>query len=292
VSAIGSAAIVGPGRAGLALGYALMESDAVESLTICGRRPEPPAHPLFAQGLASYCFGLERPRPDTGAIFLAVPDEVVPEMAHALAGHGPAPEGCAAFHLSGALSTEVLAPLHAQGYAIGSFHPLQAIAHPVTGAERIPGSYLAVTGAPEAIAVARRLAAALDSPILTVPETRRPLVHAAAVTAANFLPPLLDAATRMLERSGVPAEDALPALLPLVRGALANIEEGGLAAAVTGPVPRGDVETVAMHLRAVDRADRELYAILGRALVGLSAGRLDEDRRREMMEIFENEIRS
>jgi predicted short-subunit dehydrogenase-like oxidoreductase (DUF2520 family) len=191
--------------------------------------------------------------------------------------------------VSGALSTEVLAPLHAQGYAIGSFHPLQAIANPVTGAERIPGSWLAVTGAPEALAVARRLAAALESPVLTVPEARRPLYHAAAATAANFLPPLLDMAARMLERAGVPHEASLAALLPLVRGALANIEEGGLEAAVTGPVPRGDVETVGMHLRAVDPADRRLYTLLGRALVELSAARLDEDRRRELLEIFENE---
>jgi predicted short-subunit dehydrogenase-like oxidoreductase (DUF2520 family) len=182
-----------------------------------------------------------------------------------------------------------LAPLHARGYAIGSFHPLQAIANSVTGATRIPGSYLAVTGAPETLAVARRLAAALGSPILTVPETRRPLFDAAVATAANFLPPLLDVATRMLEHAGVTHDESLAALLPLVRGTLANIEEGGLMAAVTGPVPQGDVETVGMHLRAVEPGDRRLYALLGRALVELSGGRLDDDRRRELMEIFESE---
>lgn len=289
MSALGHVMIVGPGHMGLALGYALMEADAVESLTVCGRRPEPPSHPLFIQGLASYCFGLEPPRATTAAVFLAVPDDVIPPMAHAVAGQGRAPSGCAAFHLSGALSTEVLAPLHAQGYAVGSLHPLQAIANPVTGAERIPGSYLAVTGAPGALAVARRLAAVLGSPVLTVPESRRPLYHAAAVTASNFLPPLLDAATRMLERAGVPHEEALPALLPLVRGTLANIEESGLEAAVTGPIPRGDIETVGMHMRALDPADRRLYKLLGRSLARLSAARLDEDTRRELMEIFESE---
>lgn len=289
MSAVDHVVIVGPGRMGLALGYALIEADAVDSLTVCGRRPEPPAHPLFVQGLASYCFGLGRMEPDTGAVFLAVPDHVVPEMAHALAGQGTPTEGCAAFHLSGALSSEVLAPLHAQGYAVGSFHPLQAIAHPVTGAERLPGSYIAVTGVPQAVSVARRLASALGSPVLTVPEARRPLYHAAAVMASNFLPPLLDAASRMIERAGVPYEEALPALLPLVRGALANIEEGGLGAAVTGPIPRGDVETVDLHLRALEGEDRKLYTLLAQALTRLSAPRLDEERLRELMEIFQNE---
>lgn len=288
MSALGHVCIIGPGRAGTALGYALVQAGAVESLTVCGRRPEPPAHPLFVQGLARYVFGLVRPEESTRAIFLAVPDDVVPEMAHALAGQGAPPEGCAAFHLSGALATDVMAPLHARGYEVGSFHPLQAIANPVSGAERIPGSYLAVTGTPGAVAVARHLAAALGSPVLTVAETRRPEYHAAAVMASNFLPPLLDAACRMLERAGVPYEDALPALLPLVRGTLSNIEEVGLEASVTGPIPRGDVETVGLHLRALEGEDRELYTLLGRRLARLAGRHLDDDARREILELLEN----
>jgi len=282
--------IVGPGRMGLALGYALVNSDAVEKLTVCGRRPEPPAHPLFVQGLARYVFGLARPDFGTEAVFLAVPDGVVPEMAHALAGQGRAPEGCAAFHLSGALPTDLLSPLHAQGYAVGSFHPLQAVAHPVTGAERIPGSYVAVTGDPQAVAVARRLTASIGCHVLTVPEARRPLYHAAAVMASNFLPPLMDAACRLLERAGVPYDEALPALLPLVRGALSNIEERGLEASVTGPIPRGDVETVELHLRALDPRDRRLYAILGSELIRIAAHLIPEDARKELQERFELEV--
>lgn len=282
--------IIGPGRMGLALGYALVNAEAVRTLTVCGRRPEPPGHPLFVQGLARYVFGLERPENETEAVFLAVPDAVVPEMAHALAGQGKAPEGCAAFHLSGALSTDVLSPLHAQGYAVGSFHPLQAISHPVTGAERLPGSYVAVTGAPQAVAVARRLTASLGSSILTVPEARRPLYHAAAVMASNFLPPLIDVACRLLERAGVPYDEALPALIPLVRGALSNIEEGGLESSVTGPIPRGDVETVDLHLRALDPHDRQLYAILGRELVRIAGPLIPEDALKELLERFETEI--
>lgn len=282
--------IIGPGRAGLALAYALVQSDAGVAVTVCGRRPEPPAHPLFTQGLAEYLFGLARPTAESAAVFLAVPDGVVPEMAHALAGQGTAPEGCAAFHLSGALSTEVLAPLHARGYAVGSFHPLQALAHPVTGAERIPGSWIAVTGAPGALAVARRLAGALGCPILSVPEARRPLYHAAAVMASNFLPPLLDAACRILEQAGVPHDDALPALLPLVEGTLHNIRERGVDGAVTGPIRRGDVETVGLHLRALEREDRRLYAVLGLELLRIAGPALPEEVSRELADRFNQEL--
>lgn len=292
MSALREVTIVGPGRAGLALGYAMTQAEAVERLTVCGRHPEPPAHPLFTQGAAEYVFGLDRPGLGTEAVFLAVPDAVVPEMAHAVAGHGAPPERCAVFHLSGALSTEVLAPLHARGYAVGSFHPLQAIAHPVTGAERLPGSYVGVTGAPAAVGVARRLAAAIGCRVLMVPETWKPLYHAAAVMASNYLPPLLDAAARMLERAGVPHEEALAALLPLVRGALANVEEVGLEAAVTGPIARGDLETVGLHLRAMEPGDRQLYATLGRELARIAGARLDDDARGELLDRFEDALES
>lgn len=286
---VGEVMIVGPGRMGLALGYALVQREVVESLTVCGRRPEPPTHPLFTQGRARYVFGMERPGGTTEAVFLAIPDDAVPEMAHTVAGQGDAPPGCGAFHLSGALSVEVLAPLHARGYSVGSFHPLQAVAHPVTAAERLPGSYVAVTGAPGALAVARRIASGLGSPLLTIPETRRPHYHAAAVLASNYLPPLLDGACRLLEAAGVPHEEALPALLPLLRGTLKNIEELGLGAAVTGPIVRGDVETVDLHLRALEGWDRVLYALLGRELTRLAGEGLDDDVRRQLLERFDDE---
>lgn len=283
--------IVGPGRAGMSLAYALVQAGAVGGVTVCGRRPEPPAHPLFAAEGATYVFGLRRPDLDTAAVFLAVPDSVVPEMAHALAGQGDAPSGCAAFHLSGALPADVLAPLHARGYAVGSFHPLQALAHPLTGAQRLRGAWVAVTGSSAAVAVARRVAAALDSGVLTVPEARRPLYHAAAVMASNFIPPLLDVACRLLERAGVPHEDALPALLPLVRGTLENLAQHGVEAGVTGPIPRGDVETVALHLRALEGGDRRLYAVLGAELVRLAWDRIPEPVARELLERFNSEVR-
>lgn len=289
MSAIPHAIIVGPGRVGLALGYAMSRHGAVDALTVCGRRPEPPSHPLFIEGLATYEFGLVRPEPHTAAVFLAVPDHVLPELAHALAGHGNAPDGCVAFHLSGALSTDVLAPLNARSYGVGALHPLQAIAHPLSGADRIPGSYLAVTGGPEAMAVARKIAAALGSPILPVPAARRPAYHAAAVMASNFLPPIVDVACRILERAGIPFDEGLSALVPLIRGTLDNIEEHGIGASLTGPVARGDAETVALHLRALEGSDRALYSVLGREVARLAEGLAPEDALREILERLESE---
>lgn len=284
------ALFVGPGRAGLALGYALWQANALEGLTYCGRRPAPPAHPLFVEGPARYRFGLERPAPGTTAVFLTVPDDVLPEMAHALAGQGPAPEGCVAFHCSGVLPGDVLAPLHVGGYSVGSLHPLQALAHPITGAARLPGSWFAVSGEPEAVAVARRLVAELDGTSLRIPVARRPLYHAAAVVASNYLPVLLALAARLLVHAGVPEEDAVPALIPLMRGTVENIDEMGLAPALTGPISRGDVETVRLHLRRLPEREARLYRELGREAVELAEARgLDADIASVLRDLFDAE---
>ena len=137
------------------------------------------------------------------------------------------------------------------------------------------------------MSVARLLTSAMGSPLIAVPASKRPLFHAATVMASNFLPPLLDLAARLMERAGVTSEEALPALLPLVRGTLSSIEERGLEASVRGPLATGDVETVALHLRAMEPEDRRLYALFGKELLRLVRPNLDAERGAELHDLFE-----
>jgi predicted short-subunit dehydrogenase-like oxidoreductase (DUF2520 family) len=282
--------IVGPGRVGLSLGYALWQTGAAISLTYCGRRQDPPPHPLFIEGIARYVFGLEQPDPGTTAVFLSVPDEVLPELSIALAAHGEAPSGCAAFHLSGALGTDPLAPLLARNYAVGTLHPLQTVADPVLGARQLQGVTFALSGDPNALATARRLIHHLGGDGIAVPLTRRPLYHAAAVFASNYLAGLIAAASRLMAQAGIPEEEALQAILPLARGSLENLERMGPVQALTGPISRGDLETVRLHLRTLEPRERALYSALGLELLNLAMeGGLGEERREEIREILEKE---
>lgn len=276
--------VIGPGRIGLALGHALWQADAVRQLVYCGRRPDPPSHPLFVQGVADYHFGLMAPPPGTEAVILALPDGVLPEMAHALAGQGRPAPGTVAVHTSGALSTDVLAPLHAQGYAVGSFHPLQTISHPVTGAERLQGVACAVTGEAPARRWGREVAHALGGSVLEIPVARRPLYHAAAVLASNGVSALLAVAADLLMQAGVEPERVPDALGSLARAALDDGVNPNLHPGATGPVLRGEADTVGLHVRALEGDAREVYRALSRVLVevaelrGLQSGRTDEIR--------------
>jgi predicted short-subunit dehydrogenase-like oxidoreductase (DUF2520 family) len=279
---------VGPGRAGLSLGYALKQADSLHSLTFCGRGLDPPPHPLFIQGTARYVFGLERPGPGTTAVILSVPDEALPEVSLMLAAQGDAPPGCVAFHMSGALGTDPLAPLVGRGYGVGTLHPLQALADPMLGAEQLFGVAFAVSGDPAAVSVARRLVNTLGGAILQIPLSKRPLYHAAAVFASNYLMVLLDAAGRLMAQAGVPPDEAVAAVLPLAKGSLENLSRLGPEHALTGPVARGDVETVRLHLKSLPPRERALYSVMGRELVELARlGGLDEDRAEELLTLME-----
>jgi predicted short-subunit dehydrogenase-like oxidoreductase (DUF2520 family) len=303
--------IVGPGRMGLALGAALAGTGDLDRLTFFGRGLEPPPHPIFdpeprlgprgggaavaydegddddvvEEGVTriDYRTGPNTLPPTATILVLAVPDGALAEVAHDVARAGPAPDGCVALHLAGALSTDVLAPLHAAGYAVGSVHPLQAIADPWAGADRLFGAAYALAGEPAAIAAGRRLANYLAGRTLVVPPAFRAVYHAAAVTASNYLVAVLAAAVRLMGDATIPEDEAVPALLPLLRGTLDNLEQLGVAAALTGPVARGDVETVRLHLGRLSERDRHLYCVLGKETLALAriAG-LDEQRAGEI----------
>lgn len=293
-------AIIGTGRMGLALGAALHKSDMAERIVFYGRAVEPPPHPLFDlitttasrdedeeddgdRTAVEYRIWPAPLRPGTTIALLAVADTALPEVAHDLAFAGAAPGGCAAMHLAGALTADVLAPLHGAGYAVGSIHPLQAVADPWLATDRLFGISFALGGEPAAISAGRRIVDALAGHALVIAPHARPLYHAAAVLASNGLVAVLAGAVRLLDQAGISEGDAAQALIPLVRGTLDNLENLGVRGALTGPVVRGDLDTVRLHLARLSPEDRTLYCALGLELLRLSrAAGLDEERAGEL----------
>jgi predicted short-subunit dehydrogenase-like oxidoreductase (DUF2520 family) len=263
--------IVGPGRAGLALGARLLAVGAVRRLTFSGRHPHPPAHPLF-QGTpppAGY-HAPGSPREDIpDVVLLAVPDSAIGDVAAELARAG-LPQGIPVLHLSGALGADVLAPLAERGYPTGALHPLVAFSDE---AARVEGAWFAVEGSVAARAVAERLVAALRGRTFALAPEDRVLYHAAAVAASNFVVALLGVAERWMREAGMPAEGAREALAALAGGAVDGVRRLGPVAALTGPVSRGDTVTVQAHLARLSPADRRLYSVLAGSALTLAQQR-------------------
>ena len=178
-------------------------------------------------------------------------------MVARIAAMSPAPD-LSIVHLSGALGLDVLAPLHDN--PVGSFHPLQSFPFP-----RDPSAFRGITVAVDASTsgLLRRLQALarkLGARPRKVAGAERVKYHAAAVYASNFVDVAVGEAVRELEAIGWTEAEATKALMPLIEGAIDNIRSKGVVRALTGPIRRGDGETVRRHLEAVERPD--LYRIL------------------------------
>lgn len=281
--------IVGTGRMGLALGAALKQMRAVDRLIFFGRAMEPPPHPLFdGDGAAEYRVGPQPIPSGTTIVILAVPDSALAEVAYDLSRPGEGPPGCVALHMAGALSTEALAPLHSVGYPVGSLHPLQAIADPWHSGDRLIGAAYAIAGEPAAVVAARRLVNALEGLALVIPPNTRPIYHASAVVASNYLIALLAFAVRLMMETGVSESDAIEALIPLMKGTLDNLDKLGVAHALTGPIARGDADTVRLHLTRLSESDRKLYCGLGLELLRVArAAGLDAEKANELEALLE-----
>ncbi|HEX2078419.1 MAG TPA: Rossmann-like and DUF2520 domain-containing protein [Longimicrobium sp.] len=263
--------IVGAGRTGLALGLRLHRAGAVGGLTVSGRRADAPDHPLFAGDApaAAYLPSIDGAPAGIDAAVIAVPDGVIAEVAARLASVD-LPPSIPILHTSGSRSTDILQPLAERGHPVGSVHPLAAIADPVEGAERLAGATWGVEGEGEAAALAERIVRACQGRALRIAPGGKAAYHAAAVFASNYAVALLSVAERLMEEAGVDAADARPALAALASGAVENVVSRGPAEALTGPVMRGDVETVALHLERLSADERALYCLLAREALRLA----------------------
>lgn len=188
---------------------------------------------------------------DAEVALLAVPDTAIGEVAETVAAAVPPIR--MAGHTSGATGLGALAPCAAAGAATFSLHPLQTVPTADTDLTAAP---CAVAGSnAEAEEFAAALAERLGMRPFMVAEEHRAAYHAAASIASNFLVALEQSASELLERAGV--EDARELLAPLVLRTAANWAQAG-GEALTGPIARGDEQTVARHREAIDELAPEL----------------------------------
>jgi predicted short-subunit dehydrogenase-like oxidoreductase (DUF2520 family) len=262
--------IVGPGRMGLSLGTVLARAGTSELLLV-GRREGAPDHALMGSSGVRYAGAVPGPPPDGTCLLLAVPDGVIAQVAEDVARLGRPGSQCVPLPHSGAQPAAVLAPLADAGYATGSLHPLQTVADPAQGAERLQGAFFTFEGENEARAGAARIVEAAGGRMLEVHAEDKARYHAACVFASNYVVACVSVATRLLaEAVNVGREEAAQALQPLWLGALANLERPGLPRALTGPVARGDLETVKGHLESLAGGTRALYGRLALEALALS----------------------
>jgi predicted short-subunit dehydrogenase-like oxidoreductase (DUF2520 family) len=200
-------------------------------------------------------------------VLITTPDDSIEGVCAELAAGGGFRQGAVVAHCSGVLTSTVLASAReSAGCRIASFHPLQTFPDLEAAVESLPGSHVFMEGDDEALALLGRLGERIGMRCVEIPTASKVLYHAAAVMACNHLCALMDASLALEEQAGIQRVDAWEALEPLVRATLANITRLGPEAALTGPIARGDEETLSLHLEALAGQDPRLegmYRSLG-----------------------------
>ena len=265
--------IIGPGRAGIGLGLALAR--AGYPVRLHGRHKTALPAPLTLTVGPD-----DRPPPwigEAGVLVLAVRDDALRSLALMLQHSQTVRAEHVVLHLSGVQGQEALGPLVTSQAALGSLHPLQTISDPEGAPERLKGAWAAVEGMPRAVEVAERLARDVGLKPFRLATKHKAVYHAGAVFASNYFVVIEAVAQRLLRHAGLTDAEAWQALRPLVEGTLANLSKQQPAEALTGPVMRGDAETVVRHLESLTIDDQNLYRLLGRAALELARKRgMDE----------------
>jgi predicted short-subunit dehydrogenase-like oxidoreductase (DUF2520 family) len=203
-------------------------------------------------------------------LILAVSDDAIRPLAETLANRAAIRADQVVLHLSGVQGQEALGPLVRSRAALGSLHPLQTISEPERAAARFKGAWAAVEGMPRAVEAAERLARDIGLRPFRLASNAKPMYHASAVFASNYFVVVEAVAQRLLRHAGLSDAQAWQALRPLVEGTLENLSHEQPAAALTGPVARGDEATIRRHLAALTQDDAFLYRALGRAALELA----------------------
>jgi predicted short-subunit dehydrogenase-like oxidoreductase (DUF2520 family) len=202
---------------------------------------------------------------EADCILITTPDDAISSACQEIA-LCQAIKGKFVFHMSGAGGLDLLESANKAGAAIASIHPLQSFSSIDQAIKNIPGSYFGITADKKAQLPAKDIVRDLGGIPLFISSGQKPLYHAAACLASNYLVSLMNAVESIYRAIGLNEKDAKTAYLPLVYGSLKNIEKSGSISSLTGPIARGDFGTINKHIMAINKnlpQYSSLYSSLG-----------------------------
>jgi predicted short-subunit dehydrogenase-like oxidoreductase (DUF2520 family) len=258
--------IVGPGNLGSSLALALHAAGYPIAELITRAEPESlRAAAALAKRVKARAVALADARLDADVLWLCVPDDAAAAVARELA---PKWKGKAALHSSGALPSALLKPLRRRGAAIASAHPMMTFVRSRSDAGVFRGVSFAVEGDATAVRVARRIALDLGArSVFPIAAKNKPLYHAWGSFSSPLTIATIATGEQVALAAGVPRTELRQIIEPIIRRTIENYFAAGAERAFSGPIVRGDLTTVAMHLRELRRVPeaRAVYTTLVRA---------------------------
>ena len=260
--------IIGPGHVGRGL-FRAFRASVIQVVGLHGKRPS---------GVATSTGALPKEMASANVVIVCVRDPQLDETIEeviAASRDGRVARGTVILHTSAIAEPSGLRTLNESGFPGGTFHPLVPFSDPEVAADLLRKGWVGIDGENAARSTSRRLAGHIGARTLDIPTGQKPAYHAAAVISSNFPVVLASVAGHLLHDIGVPDGSAYQAVESLMSGALANMKQALPDDALTGPIVRGDAETVGKHLRALQGhgAAIDVYRALSAAAVEIARTR-------------------
>ena len=226
---------------------------------------------------------------ESDVIFITTPDGVIPQVWGELLHQDISNRIIC--HFSGSLSSHVFSGREEAGASGISMHPMYAFSDKFHSYEQFHTAYLTLEGDPEAVAVMKPMWEAIGHHVLTLKAEDKIKYHAAAAMASNEMLGLMQASLDILSECGFSEKDSMALLTPLVQGNIASMLEKGCVNALTGPVERGDAQTVRKHLQALEGSKAgKIYQSLGSTMVELAKRRNPDRDYTQVRTLFEKSM--
>jgi predicted short-subunit dehydrogenase-like oxidoreductase (DUF2520 family) len=283
-----SVTIVGLGRLGSALALALHGAGVSVGELVVRGTPDASQRKL-ARAVGARISAWRDADLDADLIWLCVADGEIGSLATELASRWKTQKKPrVVLHSSGVLGSGVLAPAKKIGVAVGSAHPFRSFPQRAVKAASMRGTLFGVEGDAAAVTAARGLISKIGGEAFSVDAESKALYHAFGSFASPLLVALLAAAEEAGGRAGVARKTVAKLMRSLAGGTFANWDRNGAAGSFSGPIVRGDVETIRLHLASL-QGTPELAAIY-RALSGYAVEHLPGQQKSELRAVL-NETR-
>ena len=263
-------AIIGLGKVGTAIGH-LLNKSGHEIIAISDKSAVALKKALPYTGGRAYR-DPKKAVMKADCIFITTPDDFIFSVCNEIAD-SKLIKGKFVFHMSGAGALDLLSSAKRADAATASIHPMQSFSSIDNAINNIPGSVFGITADKKAKKQAEIIVHDLGGIPIYISPAQKPLYHAAACFASNYLVSLLNIVESIYESIGINEANARKAYFPLIFGTLKNIETSGSIQALCGPIARGDAGTIKKHIEAIKEVHPQyssLYSALGLVTVDIA----------------------
>jgi predicted short-subunit dehydrogenase-like oxidoreductase (DUF2520 family) len=263
--------IIGAGKVGIALGHVL-QNKGFDVVAVASRREESlELARNYVPGKCIYTKDMSEVVRDADVIAVTTQDREIHAVAKEIFQKTDKLDQKLFFHTSGAHPAAELSPLEQKGAMLGSLHPLQTFPDVNSGIVALPRTYIFIEGDEKAIPVLDLLASTIGFKAVRIESRNKLLYHLSAVFVCNLLTALMHTGEGIAKRIGI---ELMP-FFPIIETTLRNIENKGPLLSLTGPVVRGDAETVASHLEAIKGMEPQesVYRMLSLVALEMAAER-------------------